>query len=94
MIALIAMWVLLSISAAMVASYRGNSGYSAFFLSLVLSPVIGLTWAIAKPVNVDALEKERFWSKQTKRCDSCAEYVRADAKTCRYCGGITFTVSN
>lgn len=94
MIVIALVWILLSISAAMVAYYRGNSGSSAFFMSLVLSPVIGLTWAIAKPVNVAELEKERFWKKQTKRCDSCAEYVRPDAKTCRYCSGVTFTVSS
>lgn len=84
----VAIYILLALIPAAVASGRGNSGVAMFFISLVLSPLIGLILALAmKPKAVEEEARARKGISRTHTvCPHCAEVVRRDASTCRHCG--------
>jgi hypothetical protein len=83
-------WIVFGIAAGIIAYSRGRNAFGFFMLSIVFSPVIGMTAAIVAPPNNTLLE-ERLTAKRTvKRCDKCKELVRADASICRHCGSDSF----
>lgn len=82
----IILWVFLSAVAASIAQGKGRSGAGFFFLSIILSPLIGVIAAlVAKPDKVH-IENEELWSGSSKKCPHCAELIKKEAKVCRYCG--------
>lgn len=82
----------LSIPVAYVAAQKGRSGVGFFFLSFFLSFIVGILVAIAIPrreVPVDASTSSRFVRSnegELVKCPFCAEWVKAEAKVCKYCG--------
>lgn len=86
-------WIILyfglSALAGIVAARKGRSGIGFFLLALMLSPLIGLlAAAIARPADVraQALVRAGYRSKTWRKCPSCAEIVRREARVCRFCG--------
>jgi hypothetical protein len=78
-------WVVFSVLVGVVASSRGRSGVGFFFLSLLLSPLVGLIVVLVmKPAAAD-IERQQIASGDMKKCPFCAELVRAEARVCRYC---------
>lgn len=77
-------WFLLSIAVGVLAGNKGRSGFGFFLLSLILSPLIGLIFALA----VRNLKTERdLPSPYTHvRCPDCRELVLKEAKKCKHCG--------
>lgn len=83
---IVIVWLLLAFFVGFWARSRGRSGVGAFFVSLVLSPLIGaIVVALVKP-NREVVETREIESGESKRCPKCAELIRADAVKCRFCG--------
>lgn len=71
-------WLLLCWAVARYADRKGRDGAGYFALSVFLSPLIGFAVVAAlapKPENLGM-----------RKCPTCAEYVRAEALKCRFCG--------
>ena len=84
MIEILLLWLPLCFVAAWVASQKGRSGVGIFFLSLFLSPVIGLLVVIALP-RLELTMPARRGSDYIL-CHGCNRPRRADAFTCPRCG--------
>jgi len=83
---IIVMWLVLSGAAATYASNKGRSGAGIFFLSLLLSPLVGFLVALVMEPNQQKVAEK----KGMKKCPECAQFVQADARTCPFCK-TTFT---
>lgn len=78
-------WLGFSIAVAIFADTHGRSGIGWFFLSLLLSPLLGFIFIAVLP----NLKNERAKSTElaeSKVCPQCAERVKVAALVCRFCG--------
>jgi hypothetical protein len=72
-------WVAMSFIVAYVAGQKNRSKAGFFWLSIFLSPLIGLLVAIAIPRGSKN-------SKRLSECPYCKEEIVVDALVCRHCG--------
>ena len=81
--AIFILWIVFSIIVGIVASSRKAKigGGAAFFLSLILSPVIGFLIAILSKPD----ENKVVASGGIKKCPQCAELIKKEALICRFC---------
>jgi len=77
-------WFLFSIAVGVFAGNKGRSGFGFFMLSMLLSPLIGVIFAIA----VENLNNKvgRPHPDTHVRCPDCREFVYKDASKCKHCG--------
>ncbi|MEF1173640.1 hypothetical protein [Vibrio sinaloensis] len=80
------LWLIFSIIVGSVASGKGRSGIGFFFVSLILSPLIGLIIVLVIQPNQETVEQRALETGQQKRCPKCSELVRAEAAMCKHCG--------
>lgn len=85
----VVMWLLLSICAGMVARNKGRSFFGFFLLSLLLSPLIGIIFALVMSKNQKKLD-ETALQHGHKKCPKCAEIIKAEAVVCKHCGNEEF----
>jgi hypothetical protein len=90
------LWLLLALAVAVLASHRGRSGIGWFFLSLIVSPLLGFLFVhfamrLEQPATTPyvgcgpALEPHPA---DLRACPHCAERIRTIAKLCRHCGSV------
>lgn len=77
-------WVVLSAVVGWAGSQKGRSGAGFFFLSLFLSPLIGLLVVIAVPKVEQATSAPK--GNDFILCHACNRPRRVDAVTCPHCG--------
>ena len=83
---LIFAYIPLCILAAVIARNKGRSGIGFCFLSLILSPGIGIVAALIARPNTYKVEREQIATGQGKRCPYCSEIIKTDAIVCKFCG--------
>ena len=84
----VGVWLLLSAIAAGLAHTKGRSAVGVFFLSILLTPLVGLITValMAKRETIDRERIETGRSATHRLCPACAEIVRHAATVCSHCG--------
>ena len=82
----IGVWILLAILCGRYAKGRGLSWAKFFWISLLITPLIGFIWCYITPEDIEKVEYTKVATKQNKRCPHCDELVRVKANKCKHCG--------
>lgn len=75
-------WILLCFVVAHYASKKGDNPVAYFFVSLIISPLIG---AIILAISKDRSEEMNINNKVLKKCPKCAEVIKYEAVKCKFC---------
>jgi hypothetical protein len=82
-------WIVFSVVAALISSNKGRGFFGVFFLSLLLSPVVGLIVALVmdSKAQLDAKGAMATGAQgDFRKCPFCAEAIRKEAIKCKHCG--------
>ena len=82
---LLVLWLLCGVAGGLILSNKGRSGCGGFALGFLLGP-IGLVIALVMQTDHKELESRSLTAGEMRKCPSCAELVRAEARKCRFCG--------
>lgn len=75
----------LSVAVGVFASKKGRNGYGFFWLSIFLSPFIGFLFALIADTDQQSLDKDKLFEGDHKKCGFCAEIIKIEANTCKFC---------
>lgn len=66
-------------------AHRKGRNFGLWWLFGTLLGIVALPWALLMPYDEKSTDRQRA-NAGLKKCPSCAEFVKPDAKVCRYCG--------
>lgn len=79
-------WLGFSLIAGAIAGSKGRSAFGFFLLSIILTPLIGVTAALIISSDAGTLERRGLAEGHLRKCTACAEPVRREAVKCKHCG--------
>jgi len=74
--------IALSVGVAVIAHQRNRHAFAWFVIALFGSPLMGILFLLALPINVDPLNL----NDGRENCQRCNERIRKYAKVCPFCG--------
>ena len=83
-----AIWVVMGLVVAIIASSKGKSGLGWFVYGLLIWPIALVHILVTS--RDQRTEDRRALSSGGKKCPECAEIVKQDALVCRFCGNRSF----
>lgn len=76
--------VLIGLIPAVIAQGKGRS-FGLWWLYGAALFIVALPHSLLMKANVQAIERQQL-SDGLQKCPHCAEFIKADARVCRYCG--------
>jgi phosphotransferase system glucose/maltose/N-acetylglucosamine-specific IIC component len=78
-------YIFLAILVGVYANSKGRSGFGFFLIAALLSPLIGFVIALVISPISSKVEQNALDVGDMKKCPSCAELVKTEAKLCKHC---------
>jgi uncharacterized protein (DUF983 family) len=82
---LIILWLVFCIVVASAAGKKGKSAGGYFFLSFLLSPLIGAIILALSGNDASAIDKREIQGGTSRKCPKCGEAVKLEASICKHC---------
>ena len=79
-------WFIFALLVGLYARKKGRSGIGFFFLSVLLSPLLGLLIALVVDEQRDTVEARQLDYGGLQKFPFCAELIKPEAIVCKHCG--------